>query len=269
MIRLASEKDRKTVTKLCQENIWDGTTALNAFDSKCRDRAGADREYCSIWLGGEQGESYLICKTGQTCRLIGSPEEKDRDELCGFLQMQGGKLSGSSRLIWDCSRYMKKTLPETAAVCCPRMILRGECPAEESPQVQQSQSLWKIYEVLSDGGKNKRFISHISQDEFTARLRFVQRGGAQFFEVRREENPVSVGTLLLPEHSDYALIINLCTKSKYRKKGYAAQIVRHMCRVAEQQGRTPILDCGSKSLEQYYRRFGFCTEDYWQSIQLG
>ena len=54
MIRLASEKDRKTVTKLCLGNIWDGTTALNAFDSKCRDSAGADRDYCSIWLGGEQ-----------------------------------------------------------------------------------------------------------------------------------------------------------------------------------------------------------------------
>lgn len=269
MIRLASAKDRETAVKLCQGSIWDGTTVLNAFDSKCKDHAEADREYCSIWLGGERTESYLICKTGQTYRLIGEPEEKDWDELCGFLQMQGGKLSGSSRLIWDCSRHMKNMLPETAAVCCPRMVFRGEFPTEQSPQVQQSQSLWKIYEVLSDNGKNKRFISHVSQDEFTARLRFVQRGGAQFFEVRQEENPVSVGTLLLPERSNYALIINLCTKSRYRKKGYAAQIVRQMCRVAEQQGRTPVLDCGSKSLEQYYQRFGFCTEDYWQSIQLG
>ena len=44
---------------------------------------------------------------------------------------------------------------------------------------------------------------------------------------------------------------------------YAQKMVMRLCMEAYLQGRTPVLECGSLPLEDFYTRLGFQTVAYW------
>ena len=105
MIRLATQEDRTTIERLCAKEPWDGTEVMTAHLSRCADTAQVDWQYSDLWVGQSQTQKqnaqYLLCRIGQTYRIVGSPRSKERwEELHHFLQMQpAGKLAGSAKLI--------------------------------------------------------------------------------------------------------------------------------------------------------------------------
>ena len=93
MIRLATQEDRTTIERLCAKEPWDGTEVMTAYLSRCADTAQVDWQYSDLWVGQSQTQKqnaqYLLCRIGQTYRIVGSPRSKERwEELHHFLQMQ-------------------------------------------------------------------------------------------------------------------------------------------------------------------------------------
>ncbi len=270
MIRLAAREDRKDILALCAHDPWNGTEVLTAFLSLCEDRQNIDWRYCDIWIGASESElhvpQYLLCRIGGSYRMVGAPHSPARwEELRQFLSLQlPGKLIGCSKALEEftgsCSGQGLSN-PAPQMLCGSRLGLCGE----EDSRIQECQSLWSLYEVLSDADES---VQDISQDELTARLRFLQRGGAQFFELREQDRVVSVGGILMPEPSEYGLIIDLCTRRDSRGKGYAARMVDRLCSEAFLQGKIPTLLCRSQSLAPYYERMGFEQEGSWRSLCL-
>lgn len=62
--------------------------------------------------------------------------------------------------------------------------------------VTECQSLWEIYDVLLS--QKPELSQRVSWDEYTARMLFLKRGGALFFEVREQNRPVAVGGHQMP-----------------------------------------------------------------------
>lgn len=132
--------------------------------------------------------------------------------------------------------------------------------------VTECQSLWEIYDVLLS--QKPELAQRVSRDEYTARMLFLKRGGALFFEVREQNRPVAVGGIQMPPGGEYGLIFNLCTRPDCAGRGYGTQLVDRLCLEAFWQGRTPALECCGTRLETYYQRLGFEGMDRWKSLPL-
>ena len=269
MIRLATIEDKETFIKLCKKDSWGGTTILSAYQSRCADIHNADWQYCDLWIGesGAQKKNaqYLLCRLGQHFHLVGRPHSKQRwRELHDFLSMQaaGSCLIAGQKLLEEyAAQFPPLLIGQREEVFAPRMIstcLPGEI---EEGFVQESQSLWGIYDLLA--AVKPEMLKKASKDDYTARMRFSQRGGARFFEICDQGRPVCIGAILLPEDGDCGLIFNVCTHPEYRGRGYAQKMVMRLCMEAYLQGRTPVLECGSLPLEDFYTRLGFQTVAYW------
>ena len=270
MIRLATREDQDAILALCARDPWNGTEVMTACLSLCADHQNVDWRYCDIWIGASESQlhvlQYLLCRIGGSYRMVGAPHSPARrEELQQFLSLQlSGKLIARSEDLEEfaaCCPGQELSAPAPQMLCCSRLGLCGE----EDSRIQSCQSLWSLYEVLADADEAFR---DISQDELTARLRFLQRGGAQFFELREQGRVVSVGGILMPEPSEYGLIVDLCTRRESRGKGYAARMVDRLCSEAFLQGKIPALLCGSRSLAAYYERMGFEQEGSWRSLCL-
>lgn len=270
MIRLATREDQDAILALCARDPWNGTEVMTACLSLCADHRNVDWRYCDIWIGASESRlhapQYLLCRIGGSYRMVGAPHSPARrEELQQFLSLQlPGKLIARSEDLEEfaaCCPGQELSAPAPQMLCCSRL---GPC-GEEDDRIQSCQSLWSLYEVLADADEAFR---DISQDELTARLRFLQRGGAQFFELREQGRVVSVGGILMPEPSEYGLIVDLCTRRESRGKGYAARMVDRLCSEAFLQGKIPALLCGNRSLAAYYERMGFEQEGSWRSLCL-
>lgn len=270
MIRLAAREDRKEILGLCAHDPWNGTEVLTAYLALCADRQNVDWRCCDIWIGASESQlhvpQYLLCRIGGSYRMVGAPHSPARwEELRQFLSLQlPGKLIADGKALEEFAVSCSGTGlsdPAPQMLCGSRLGLWGE----DDRQIQECQSLWSLYEVLSDADESFRAVS---QDELTARLRFLQRGGAQFFELREQDRVVSVGGILLPEPSEYGLIVDLCTRQDSRGRGYAARMVDRLCSEAFLQGKIPALLCRSQSLAPYYERMGFEQEGSWRSLCL-
>ena len=271
MIRLIREGDREHILRFCKKDKWNGTMIWSAFLSKVLDVNNVDWRYCDIWLGTadsqKQNPQYLLCRTGQTFYLAGRPLSDSRwEELHRFLMMNQGTLKADCRLTTE---YRKRfPLPPSHKNTChsgPRMICQHSLQGEMF-QVMPCKSLWQFYDVLAS--EDQELAKHLSRDDFAARLMFQHRGGARSFEIRMDDRPVSVGTIVMPEDWEYSMIVNLCTLPEYRGRGYASQIVRRLCEESFADHKTPLLEGARESLEKYYRRLGFERTDYWQSMKL-
>lgn len=277
MIRLADANDHAAIEKICRKNAWDGTNVLSAYQAKCRDISNIDWQYCDIWLGesdsNKKTAQYVLCRMGQSFYLVGQPHSKERwEELHRFLSMHAGSTPKTrSRLLAESTVLQKyeslyPAMPAGKSVFSPRMECTCMPEMLDENSVVPSESLWRIYDILAQVKPNLR--EQTSRDEYTARMLFLKRGGAQFLETREQEKTVAVGAVLLPEQSDYGLIINLCTLPEYRNRGYAKKIVSALCREAFLVGKTPVLDCAAPELEPYYRRLGFQTVSQWGTRTL-
>ena len=237
MIRLATQEDRTTIERLCAKEPWDGTDVMTAHLSRCADTAQVDWQYSDLWVGQSQTQKqnaqYLLCRIGQTYRIVGSPRSKERwEELHHFLQMQpAGKLAGSAKLIdgYD--------------------LRFGQLPAVSHPS-------------------GPRMICQRLPDDVSESLVFLKRGGGQFFKLCVQGRAAAVGGILLPEGCDYGLILNLCTLPEFRGQGLGGQLVSRLCLEAFWQGKTPLLDCADQQLENFYQKLGFVTTSEWKSRQL-
>lgn len=275
MIRLATIEDQSALVRLCKKDAWDGTTILSAFQSKCADVYNADWQYCDIWMGTSDAQNknaqYVLCRLGQTFHIVGKPHSKQRwEELYSFLSMQApkSKLIADSQMI---AQYQERfpspacKLPHpNQSIPFPRMISTRLPEAMEENSVQESTSLFSIYDILASA--KPEMLKRVSRDEYTARMLFSKRGGAKFFEIPGEDGaPICVGAILLPDEGDYGLIFNICTLPEHRGKGYARKMVTRLCMEAYLQGKTPVLDCAETQLEQYYSHLGFQKVSYWDT----
>ena len=270
VIRLATKEDEQVVIRLCSKNAWDGTTILSAYQSKCEDVHNADWQYCDLWVGesGAQKKNaqYLLCRQGQNFHIVGKPHSKQRwQELHDFLSMQaaGSHLIADQTLLEEYElQFLSSFCQQTTGTLAPRMLSTHLPEEMEDSSVQESQSLWGIYDLLA--AAKPEMLKKVSKDDYTARMRFSQRGGAKFFEILNDtQTPVCIGAILLPEQGDYGLIFNICTHPQYRGRGYARKMVMRLCMEAYLQGKTPVLDCASSELEEYYSRLGFQTVSHW------
>lgn len=268
MIRLATIEDKETFIKLCKKDSWGGTTILSAYQSKCADVHNADWQYCDLWIGQSDAQKknaqYLLCRLGQQFHLVGRPHSKQRwQELHDFLSMQaaGCCLIADGTLLEEGRAMLPIAGGQLTGVLGARMIstcLPGET---EEGFVQESRSLWRIYDLLA--AAKPEMLKKAGKDDYTARMRFCQRGGARFFEICDGDAPVCIGAILLPEDGEWGLIFNICTHPQYRGRGYARRMVMRLCMEAYLQGRTPVLECASPELEEYYSRLGFQTVSHW------
>ena len=86
MIRLATQEDRTTIERLCAKEPWDGTEVMTAHLSRCADTAQVDWQYSDLWVGQSQTQKqnaqYLLCRIGQTYRIIGFPRSRSAGRSC-------------------------------------------------------------------------------------------------------------------------------------------------------------------------------------------
>lgn len=270
MIRLATTADKDALVRLCKKDAWDGTTILSAFQSKCADVYNADWQYCDIWMGTSDAQNknaqYVLCRLGQNFHIAGKPRSKQRwQELHSFLSMQAPQ----SRLIADREfldeyeqLFPSPACKQSRMEPAPRMICTRLPEFVEDESVQESSSLFSIYDILASA--KPEMLKRVSRDEYTARMLFSRRGGARFFEIAGDNGvSVCVGAVLLPDDSDYGLIFNICTAEEHRGKGYAKKMIMSLCKEAYLQGKTPILDCADTQLEHYYSHLGFQSISTW------
>ena len=281
MIRLVSEQDEEKLLSLCRKDAWDGTELLAAYRARCADKSGADWRRCEVWVGESETQKkniqYLLCRVGESYRLVGAPRSPTRwEELHAFLQLQPQApaqpaltLTARAEVIDEyCRRFSPQEAPGKAARVRSgaRMICRRIPNDITGSAVTECRSLWEIYDVLLS--RKPELAGRVSRDEYTARLLFLKRGGALFFEVREQDRPAAVGGIQMPEGGEYGLIFNLCTRPEYAGRGYGAQLVDRLCLEAFWQGRTPVLECREVELESYYQRLGFEGAGRWKSLPL-
>lgn len=271
MIRLVTQEDKKTIRRLCKKDPWNGTMVWASYLSKMLDTQNIDWQYCDLWLGTadsqNQTSQYLLCRTGRTFMLLGKPASSARwEELHRFLQMHEGKLKAQCSITTE---YRQRFLnsEENKLIChsAPCMICKT-LPKQSDLRVSCCQSVWQFYDVLASADKD--FAANTPRDDFAARLLFQHRGGAQSFEVRLENRPIAVGTLVMPPEWNYSLLVNLCTLPEFRGQGLAGQIVSRVCRESFAHNKICLLECAEQSLAHYYERFGFQSVDFWQSVWL-
>ncbi len=271
MIRLATQEDRTTIERLCAKEPWDGTEVMTTYLSRCADTAQVDWQYSDLWVGQSQTQKqnaqYLLCRIGQTYRMVGSPRSKERwEELHHFLQMQpAGKLAGSAKLI-DGYDLRFGQLPAVSHPSGPRMICQRLPDDVSESLVCPCESLGKVYDLLAQA--DPCFAKRHCKDDYLARLLFLKRGGGQFFQLCVQDRTAAVGGILLPEGCDYGLILNLCTLPEFRGQGLGGQLVSRLCLEAFWQGKTPLLDCADQQLERFYQKLGFVNTSEWKSRQL-
>ena len=219
MIRLATQEDRTTIERLCAKEPWDGTEVMTAYLSRCADTAQVDWQYSDLWVGQSQTQKqnaqYLLCRIGQTYRIVGSPRSKERwEELHHFLQMQpAGKLAGSAKLI-DGYDLRFGQLPAVSHPSGPRMICQRLPDDVSESSVCSCEGLGEVYDLLAQADPS--FAKRHTKDDYLARLLFLKRGGGQFFKLCLQGRAAAVGGILLPEGCDYGLILNLCTLPEFR-----------------------------------------------------
>ena len=270
MIRLATQEDRTTIERLCAKEPWDGTEVMTAYLSRCADTAQVDWQYSDLWVGQSQTQKqnaqYLLCRIGQTYRIVGSPRSKERwEELHHFLQMQpAGKLAGSAKLI-DGYDLRFGQLPAVSHPSGPRMICQRLPDDVSESSVCSCEGLGEVYDLLAQADPS--FAKRHTKDDYLARLLFLKRGGGQFFKLCLQGRAAAVGGILLPEGCDYGLILNLCTLPEFRGQGLGGQLVSRLCLEAFWQGKTPLLDCADQQLENFYQKLGFVTTSEWKSRQ--
>lgn len=271
MIRLATQEDRTTIERLCAKEPWDGTEVMTAYLSRCADTAQVDWQYSDLWVGQSQTQKqnaqYLLCRIGQTYRIVGSPRSKERwEELYHFLQMQpAGKLAGSAKLI-DGYDLRFGQLPAVSHPSGPRMICQRLPDDVSESSVCSCEGLGEVYDLLAQADPS--FAKRHVKDDYLARLLFLKRGGGQFFKLCLQGRAAAVGGILLPGGCDYGLILNLCTLPEFRGQGLGGQLVSRLCLEAFWQGKTPLLDCADQQLESFYQKLGFVTTSEWKSRQL-
>lgn len=271
MIRLVTEQDRARVLSLCRKDAWDGTELLAAYSARCADKGGVDWRRCDLWIGESETQKkniqYLLCRVGENYRLVGAPRSPTRwEELHAFLQLQpAGTLTAREEVV---DEYCRRFSPEgqERARGGTRMLCRRIPNDITGSVVTECQSLWEIYDVLLS--QKPELAQRVSRDEYTARMLFLKRGGAFFFEVREQNRPVAVGGIQMPPGGEYGLIFNLCTRPDCAGRGYGTQLVDRLCLEAFWQGRTPALECCGTRLETYYQRLGFEGVDRWKSLPL-
>ena len=271
MIRLVTEQDGARVLSLCRKDAWDGTELLAAYSARCADKGGVDWRRCDLWIGESETQKkniqYLLCRVGENYRLVGAPRSPTRwEELHAFLQLQpAGTLTAREEVV---DEYCRRFSPEgqERARGGTRMLCQRIPNDITGSVVTECQSLWEIYDVLLS--QKPELSQRVSRDEYTARMLFLKRGGALFFEVREQNRPVAVGGIQMPPGGEYGLIFNLCTRPDCAGRGYGTQLVDRLCLEAFWQGRTPALECCGTRLETYYQRLGFEGMDRWKSLPL-
>lgn len=215
MIRLVTEQDRARVLSLCRKDAWDGTELLAAYSARCADKGGVDWRRCDLWIGESETQKkniqYLLCRVGENYRLVGAPRSPTRwEELHAFLQLQpAGTLTAREEVV---DEYCRRFSPEgqERARGGTRMLCQRIPNDITGSVVTECQSLWEIYDVLLS--QKPELAERVSRDEYTARMLFLKRGGALFFEVREQNRPVAVGGIQMPPGGEYGLIFNLCTR---------------------------------------------------------
>ena len=224
----------------------------------CHDVYGSDANILIQYDGETPTAALMGSKDGRWYVAAGSGS--DLDELEAFLRSVYLRSMLSSASI--CERLSDLGRYHAAPVMT---YCRAAVKQERSTELWESPAFEDVYGLL--GKVNHWFCAESPWDEwYTHHSHLVRHWLGYVCGIYREGQLASTGSITaIGEH--YALISNIATLEEWRRKGLAAEVVRHLVYTSVAWSKIPCLFCAEESLAGYYNSLGFVTAGHWAKVE--
>ncbi len=240
---LQEAADTASFCDICSQDPLFGTTILTHWKSH-RDNW---REF-TAWLGtdGHNKPRYALMRYGSQYTLC-APKGLTKvcvRELCTFLRLE-------DKLLLCGDGTLLKQLPFD----CPieeQIAMKAPFPCGElSPLVRPVEQYSSLCDLVS-------LEVPLNKERYLGRMFPLFRDRQVLpFGIYEKEQLLACAFLEVTDSSSFAVISTVLTHPSHRGKGLAKTLVRHLCAMAKDMGRSPYLACGEASLTAFYGPLGF------------
>ncbi|MFA6075043.1 MAG: GNAT family N-acetyltransferase [Negativicutes bacterium] len=97
-------------------------------------------------------------------------------------------------------------------------------------------------------------------------LRTVKRHEVRYFVIKQDGKVVACAATAA-ECADSAVIVSVCCRKEYRRRGYAEACMRELCTKLSSEGKQLYLFCENPVAKKMYEKLGFVTIGQWSMIE--